>query len=413
MALAALIFASQTIDDGSGTLRAALPLAGATLLEHQVRRSVRAGAGHIIILAEHLAAPMIVAIDRLRRDGIRVDIARSVGDAADRVHPDETVLLLADGCIAGADAFERLVATRAPALLTLPDHPGLEDFERIDGQTRWAGLALIEGRRVHDTVAQLGEWDLALTLLRRALQAGGAMLPAPGLEGEGDSSERPVFARKAADLAHLEQRIISGSAGYREGWPARYIFPLVERVGVTRMVRKGIDPTLLKLVALLITVAAVPLAATGWFLTALALLVVSGPLDSVARRLADIRMTRLRQEKRLGFARVLAAAAALIALGIRLGDDGQWGWSLLAVLIIGMTAALAVEWRTAHRLDNRASMPFMATPDGLIWLFIPFALAGLWDIAMMAAAVYAITSFVVAQRMVHDAIALKMRGQQV
>ena len=85
MALAALIFASQTIDDGSDMLRAALPLAGATLLEHQVRRAVRAGAHHIVVLVERLPAPLIAAIDRLRRDGNRVDIARSVADAADQI----------------------------------------------------------------------------------------------------------------------------------------------------------------------------------------------------------------------------------------------------------------------------------------------------------------------------------------
>jgi hypothetical protein len=76
-------------------------------------------------------------------------------------------------------------------------------------------------------------------------------------------------------------------------------------------------------------------------------------------------------------------------------------------------AALASEWRTAHRLDNRVMMPFMATGDGLIWLYIPFGIFSLWGIGTMAAAVYAVTSFVVAQRLVHDAIAAKMRAQQV
>jgi len=106
----------------------------------------------------------------------------------------------------------------------------------------------------------------------------------------------------------------------------------------------------------------------------------------------------------------LAAGVSLIALGVRLSDDGQWGWALLGVLVMGVMIALAIEWRTAHRLDNRAAMPFMATGDGLIWMFIPFGIAQAWGIGLMAAAVYAITSFVVAQRMVHDAIAAKMRG---
>jgi hypothetical protein len=410
MALAALIFASQTIDDGSEVLRASLPLAGATLLEHQVRRAVRAGASHIVVLVERLPAALIGAVDRLRKGGTRVDIARSVADAADRIHPDETVMVVADGCIAGADVFNRLVASPAPALMTLPDLPGIEDFERIGAQHRWAGLALIDGARLQATAARLGEWDFELTLLRQALADDGVLLPALGSSGETLPSDHPIIARHASDLAMLEQRIIAGSAGFRDGWPARYIFPLIERIGFTRLSRGPADPLWLGLGAILLAVIAIPLASAGWSGPALGLLVASGPLASIARRLADVRMTRLRHEHRLSNARLAAASAALVALGIRLGDDGQWGWALLAVLTVGVMIALASEWRTAHRLDNRTDMPFMATGDGLIWLFLPFALGGSWRAGMMIAALYTVTSFVVAQRLVHDAIAAKMRG---
>jgi hypothetical protein len=413
MALAALIFASQTIDEDDDTLRAGLPVAGATLLEHQVRRAVRVGATHVIILVERLPAPIIGAIDRLRRDGARIDIARSVADAADRIHPDETVMIVADGVIAGTGSFERMAAARAPALMTLADRSGLEDFERIDADNRWIGLALVDGAGLQATAAKLGEWDFALTLLRRILQDGAAMIPAVGPTGEPADAEKPILARHAGDLLLLEQRLIAGSAGLRDGWPARYIFPLLEKPGFTKLARGKIEPLWLGFAAIMLAVLAVPVAALGWLGAALALLVISGPLASVARRLADVRITRLRFERRLSQVRLLAAGAALIALGVRLGDDGQWGWALFAVLIVGVMAALASEWRTAHRLDNRVMMPFMATGDGLIWLYIPFGIFSLWGIGTMAAAVYAVTSFVVAQRLVHDAIAAKMRAQQV
>jgi len=413
MALAALIFASRTIDDGSDMLRASLPLAGATLLEHQVRRAVRAGATHIVVLVERLPAALIGAVDRLRRGGTRVDIARSVTDAADRIHPDETVLILADGCIAGADVFNRLVASPAPAVMSLPDLPGLEEFERIGAQYRWAGLSLIDGARLQATAARLGEWDFELTLLRQTLADDGVILPAFGAAGDTLPSERPVIARHAADLATLEHHILTGSAGFRHGWVARYIFPLIERIGFARLARGSADAWLLGVGAVLLAVAAIPAAAAGWFWLGLALLVASGPLASVARRLADVRMTRLRHDDRLSFARLTAAGATFIILGIRLGDDGQWGWALLAVTTIGVMIALASEWRTAHRLDNRTDMPFMATGDGLIWMFIPFAVANRWGIGLMVATLYAVTSFVVAQRLVHDAIAANSKRDRL
>lgn len=414
MALAALIFASHTIDDGSDVLRASLPLAGATLLEHQVRRAVRAGATHIVVLVERLPASLIGAVDRLRRGGTRVDIARSVADAADRIHPDETVLVVADGCIAGADIFNRLVASPAPAVMALPNIPGLDEFELIGAQHRWAGLAMIDGARLQATAARLGEWDFELTLLRQILTDEGEVLSAFGTSSETLPSERPVIARHASDLAALELQILAGSAGFRHGWPARYIFPLIERIGFARLARGPADPWWLGVAAALLAVLAIPVASMGWLALALLLLVASGPLASVARRLADVRMTRLRHDERLSFARLTAAAAALIILGIRCGDvDGQWGWALLAVTTVGVMIALASEWRTAHRLDNRTDMPFMATGDGVIWMFIPFAILGRWGVGLMVAALYAVTSFVVAQRLVHDAIAANAKRDRL
>lgn len=414
MALAALIFASRTIDDGSDALRASLPLAGATLLEHQVRRAVRAGAIHIVVLVERLPAALIGAVDRLRKGGTRVDIARSVSDAAGRIHPDETVLIVADGCIAGADIFNRLVASPAPAVMALPNVPGLEEFELIGAQHRWAGLSLIDGARLQATAARLGEWDFELTLLRQTLADEGAVLSAFGTSTETLPSERPVIARHVSDLAALELQILAGSAGFRHGWPARYIFPLIERIGFARLARGSADPWWLGVGAVVLAVLAIPVASAGWLAVALLLLLASGPLASIARRLADVRMTRVRHDERLSFARLTAAAATMIILGIRRGDiDGQWGWAVLAVTTVGVMIALAIEWRTAHRLDNRADMPFMATGDGLIWMFIPFAITGRWGVGMMIEALYAVTSFVVAQRLVHDAIAANAKRDRL
>jgi hypothetical protein len=226
-------------------------------------------------------------------------------------------------------------------------------------------------------------------------------------------SERPVIARHAADLATLEHRILAGSAGFRDGWAARYIFPLIERVGFARLARGPADPWLLGIGAVLLAMLAIPAASVGWFWVALLLLVASGPLASIARRLADVRMTRLRHDLPLSFARLTAAGATLVILGLRLGDDGQWGWSLMAVMTVGVMIALGREWRTAHRLDNRTDMPFMATGDGVIWMFLPFAAAGQWGIGLMAAALYAVTSFVVAQRLVHDAIAANAKRDRL
>lgn len=405
MALAALIFASHTVDDDEQLLCAALPLAGATLLEHQVRRAVRAGASHIILLVERMPQALLAAIDRLKRDSIRIDVARSVADAADRIHPQEEVLVVDDGCLADTATLIRLGEAGAPAVLAVQDEPGMEDYERIDGHSRWGGVALIDGARLHATAEMLGEWDFALTLLRRALQEGATLIPVEG-------NEAPVLARVACDLDRLEQRIIAGAAGMRAGWPGRFVFPIVERPFFSRLARSSVDPWWLGFGAVVLALMATPFGAVGLFWPALLLFLASGPVASLARRLADVRMTRLRHENLLHVARQVLAALLLALLGWRLGADGQWGWTLVALLVLGGMRLLADESRIARELDSRADRPWIATGDAMAWLLLAIVPAIGWHWGTAALACYVGASFVATQRRVAAAVAARA-GEQV
>ena len=84
MALASLIIGCAALDDGM-TPRAALPFLGQSLLEYQARQAAAAGARHNVILVERVPAALVAGIDRLKRDGLDVELARTVADAADRI----------------------------------------------------------------------------------------------------------------------------------------------------------------------------------------------------------------------------------------------------------------------------------------------------------------------------------------
>ena len=406
MALAALIFASHTVDDDEQLLCAALPLAGATLLEHQVRRAIRAGASHIVLLVERMPQPLLAAIDRLKRDSIRIDVARSVADAADRIHPQEDVLVIDDGCIADTRMLIALGEAGAPAALAVADQPGMEAYERIDARSRWGGVALIDGARLHATAEMLGEWDFALTLLRRALQDGATLLPVA-------DDEAPVLARMARDLDRLEQRIIAGAAGLRDGWPGRYLFPLIEQPFFGRLARSNVDPWWIGVAGAVLALMGIPFASVGLFWPALLLLLVSGPVASLARRLADVRMTRLRNERLLNGVRRGFAATLLLLLGWRLGMDGAWGWTLLAALGVGGMWLLGVESRIARAVDNRGDGRWIATDDAMAWLLLPCALVGGWEAGVAILAAYAFGSFVATQRRLARGISARNAAEQV
>src|SRR5690349_13463270 len=133
--LTGLLIAGEDARDGAG-LRAELPVAGQTLLEHQARLLNEAGVERCIVIVEHLTPTLAQAVARLRQDGITVELVRQADDLGQRVRPDERLLLLADGVVTDLSALELILAQPAPAALTLADAAETRNWELIDAGNR-------------------------------------------------------------------------------------------------------------------------------------------------------------------------------------------------------------------------------------------------------------------------------------
>ncbi|MET0269350.1 MAG: hypothetical protein ABW173_02875 [Sphingomonas sp.] len=399
MALAALISATQAVDDSGDALRATLPLAGGTLVEHQARLAAAAGAGPIVILVERLPAALTAAVDRLRRDGLQVDIARGLSDAVDRIHPDETLLLLADGCIADPDLVLRVADAGSPAILTVPDDADHARFERIDAGARWGGLLLIDGGRLRRTAAMLGEWDLESTLLRSAVQESAARIPAYE-----DGDALVAIAQTADDMEPLDRAVIAAARGDAADWPARFLFPPIVDLAALPLARRGVEPHLLAAGAAGVAVLAAPFALYGLRWTALLLLLLSGPLAAIAARLAAVRLAAIGRARAIAIVRAGGAALVLALLGADLAQSAGWGCLLLALLVPLAMAALLRERTVLGLVDEARAPPWLASLDGMIWAFLPVAIIGEWlgGIALLAG--YAAVSFAYVQHRVLRAL---------
>ncbi|WCT75341.1 hypothetical protein PQ455_09025 [Sphingomonas naphthae] len=393
VSLAALIAVFETAPGGEGVLAASRAFAGASVLEHQARRARRAGAERLILLADTAHPDLLAIAQRLRRDGLPTDIATSITDAADRLHPDEPVLVIADGCLAAQAALAAIVAAPPPALLTVADIPGRDLFERIDASVRWAGVALLDGALLRETAEMVGEWDPLSVLLRRAVQRDATRIPI----AEDGEDGLPVFAQAPHGLAGIERRLVSGTRGLGQDWPALKVYPLIEEALLPPLFRRQIDPWWLAAgSALLAGIGAVATHALP--LAGLVALLLSGPTASLADRLALIRAGEIRGRRWFEVARGLFAVLALVALTIGLARGGQWGWWLLGLLVPAGMGALASARAILARLGERASPPWCASLDGLLWVALPFGIVGLWGGGLGAMAAYALGSFGWAQR---------------
>lgn len=386
MALAALIAAYHESAE-PGALRAILPLAGRTVVERQARLAAAAGAAPILVLVERMPAELSAALERLRRDRIPVRTVRSAEEAAEAVDPNDRLLLVADGAIVDGGDFVRLARGDEAAVLTVPDSAFGEIHERIDGNSRWAGLAAVDGALLRDTAAMLRDWDLQSTLLRRSLQAGAAHVAADGPVAVLDSR---------ADVAGLERRILDAADAIRGGLASRLLAP-VERLFTHALMAGPVGAGMVGAAAALLTALGAAAFGYGWLRTGLALLLLATPLEGVGERLARLRMQDQTGGSWWSYLLPVLAGAALIALSYSLAREQGWGMVLLAFTTLAFLLAEAIE--TEARAPRGAVL--LADRKGMAWLLLPFAVFGQWAAGLGVLFAWAAASFFWAQRESH------------
>jgi hypothetical protein len=394
--LAALIAAYHEADDAGGGLRATLPIAGRTLLERQARLAHAAGADPVVIVVERVTAALGAAVDRLRGEGVNIVLARGAEEAGQAVNPTDRVLLVGDGLVAPEAAIARLVALEGPAILVVPDLRVDDRYERIDAQSRWAGLALISGDMLRQTAAMLRDWDLQSTLLRRAVQAGARQL---SVRGEAED-ELPLVAESGDDLAELEAQILAGAHDRRSDWVSRYLLGPVERLATRWLMPSAVTPTAIGLAATLLMLLAGLAFAKHWLGLGLALMLLATPLDGIGDRLSSLRLQGDRGPSWWGALLPTLAAGVLLLLASTLTPTRGWGCLALAGTIVAFAVALRVE-AEERELPGRL---WLAEPKGMSWLMLPFAAANLWGTGLTVLAFYAGASFFWAQRHAHAAV---------
>jgi hypothetical protein len=391
MALGALISAYQ--EDEQGGLRALFPLAGRTLLEYQARCVAAVGAAPIVVTVERIPAALNEAFERLRAEGIMIIPVSDGSEAASRFEAGSLILQVADGLAPDVALLSKLTELAEPAIATVPDDSAHQDYERIDGVSRWAGAAIVDGHTLGSTAAMLGDWDLQSTLLRRTVQAGARHVPA------GETGV--LLAHRPEDLADFERRLLVATRGERKDWSSRYILPIIEEIGTERLMDSSVRPDWLVVAALLLTFGAAFCFSRGWLWPALGLLVLSTPLDLIGARLASLRLQPL-SPKHLG-RRMLwpAAGLATLALGWWSTNHGSsWG----AFFAAWATCAFAEAARIEKVGSNLPPQPWLFSRRNGIFLALPFAAAGWWVPYLAVMAGYAATSFFVVQHFRHKLV---------
>ena len=140
------------------------------------------------------------------------------------------ILVIGDGIAPTAALVTTIGEESEPAIATVPDDEVHEMFERIDSETRWAGVALVDSKTLGSTAAILGDWDLQSTLLRRAVQDGALRWPVGG-----DNGAEPLLVERAEQLDGFQRTLLAGSREPRRDWASRYVLSPIEEFATEQL----------------------------------------------------------------------------------------------------------------------------------------------------------------------------------
>lgn len=319
MALIALVGATEILPDGG--LRALVTVAGETLIERQAARLADVGVTQIAVAVGTVPPELLATCDRIRRRGLTVTPVRSAADLLAIVRADDRLLLVADGLRAGPTHYAAIARPGSPAILVTGDTVLTQGFERIDAARRWGGLASISQPMVAELAAMPGEWDMMLTLLRVAVQAGSRRLYCePALFEQGEIAivaDRPTAA--AIEQSSLQQ-VEYGGMGFGR---SAFLMPLVRLAGPL-LVRSPLTARYLPVVTGLLWIAAAALAGSGLAAAGALLAVVGGFGLAAMRFLSAFRAESAAHDR----ARAIIRAFGLILLAffpwlVSLGGPGR------------------------------------------------------------------------------------------
>jgi hypothetical protein len=295
MTLIALAAAQMLADDvdawGMPRLRAVLPVAGMTLIEQQAERARSVGVTKLLLLVDGVPPALAEACDRIRARGLPVELVRDGAGVVRGGAGAERVLLVADGLIAGVQAWQAMAGARGAALLATDDAHVTQAMERIDASTRWAGLAALPADAMTRIADAPDGWDPQLMMLRKAVQDGAPRVAwDQALFVSGDIA----LATSAGAAAEVEQRLMAATEARERGIGRRWLVAPLARTAAGPLLAAQWSGRVARLASFIAATGAIAAVLAGQLLPGLGL----GLLAAFSHGTGDF-VARFRPEGRL------------------------------------------------------------------------------------------------------------------
>jgi hypothetical protein len=363
MTLALLASAQLLADDvdawGMPRLRALLPIAGMTLIEQQAERARSCGVTSMMVLVDAIPPALAEACDRIRARGLPVQLVRDGSDVAAGAGAADRLMLAADGLVAGELPWKAAAAAKS-AMLVAQDGHATQTMERIDADTRWAGLAMLPQSALAALADAPADWDPQLLLFRRAVQE-----DAPRIAWDDGAfvSGDIILASSAVAATAAEARLMGAAEQRETGMARRYLIGPLVRLFAGPLLGAQRSSVVARGATIFAAVVAGGAAVMGQPLVAVGLGLIAAIAHAVGDFVAGFRPegAGLRRAMIAGFV-LQILAFALVERGVQAGTAADWiGSGSMAATIMLLTGIVpnkhSYEWPL---LDLPAAWMLMA-----------------------------------------------------
>lgn len=329
------------------------------------------GCERIICLCETPRPSILGLQQEVEARGAEFHIVRSNLQIVALVRAADELIMLADGLLPDRDFMKDywLIAGKpARAIATIPaDHQYSvsypDEFERMDRDQRWAGVASLPANQVHKLADLPPDGDPTSILLRLALQAG---VECRDIAEYGLSDENWILASDPKVLAARQTAILEGCSK-QVTWaaPTHALAAQIIRVAGLRLLRSGAQIAFLAGVASMM--GGIALAFQGFGPVALGLTALGAGLVTLGYGVADLRKSLWPHKKSWLARRWTEFAVDLLALASLLGVQIASGGSIATLSLPFFAIGLA-------RLHTLTTGPVQFWHDRALHLFL-FAMA--------------------------------------
>lgn len=388
---------------GSGPLRAELMVAGRSVLARQVDLALALGCERIVCLCDVPGAEVIACQREVEAAGFAFHAVRGHLQVPGLIRADDEVLVLLDGLVIAPEVARELALSgeklRHSVAALDAAHPLCslypEDFERIDGERHWAGMAVMGGSQVHDLADLPPDGEAMSLLFRLALQARIECRTVPARHLEED---RWLLAEDEEAMGRLSHRMVESGLP-REGWtgPGQMLAAgIVRSLGPLRMVRGAEIGTgaafVLLVIALLLAgfgygAASVGVAALGLFAASVGSMIARLQLHLAPARFSSRLRGALTGEAPGNLALFLATIVLILALDVPLNSLTGFAIPVLAVGLGWLAGKSGTERAKAFWRDHPLHFVVFAAASlsGLLEeVIILFALGALVHLLLIA-----------------------------